>query len=175
MSKFSDIGRKLEDLEFKGDGITDAVNILVLALVNELDRQDLVSSGNLAQSIIGEDVANINLSKGEPVTIRINGADYANFVDQGVQGVGGKDVTPKNTTSPFRFKDDTRLFTKAIDKWKSNKGINGSSFLISRSIKRRGLRATNFISKAIDQKTLDDFSRELSDTLANDITIKLTE
>ena len=124
-----------------------------------------------------EYVTNINFIINHIELTFAEAADMAQALKDGKEFEFDK-VRPKMTDVPplgsNATEDEQRARTRAIDEWKAQKGVQGNSFLISRSIKRRGLRATNFISNAVDQKTLDDFANELAEILAIDIQIKIS-
>jgi len=120
-------------------------------------------------------------------------SDYWQFVDQGVQGVGGFKGSGRamGAGSPFKFKyaSPGGALVNAIRGWVKNKPIslsdkneNSASWAIGYSIKRRGLERTMFYSRPIEKalKTLPndlveafrlDFGK-LIDKLPNKITIE---
>lgn len=86
--------------------------------------------------------------------------DYGIYQDQGVHGAKSSYV--ENRNSPFRYKIKQPP-TKAFDKWIKTKGIKGRDkktgrfitdqslkFLIARSIKNKGIRASMFFTKPFE-------------------------
>ena len=86
--------------------------------------------------------------------------DYGIYQDQGVHGAKSSYV--ENRNSPFRYKTKQPP-TKAFDKWIKTKGIKGRDkktgkfisdkslkFLIARSIKNKGIRASMFFTKPFE-------------------------
>jgi hypothetical protein len=123
-------------------------------------------------------------------------ADYADFVDKGVQGIGPNN---RNTTSPYHFKTafPSKNMQKVLIAWvrqksvledrtapkglmgKATRGIlrnktrrNDLAIRIGIGIKRHGTKATNFKQVSINQ-IMGDMNRELSKALATDIIIDI--
>ena len=95
--------------------------------------------------------------------------DYWQFIDQGVQGVGGfkGSGNARGAGSPFRFKyaNPGGKLVNALTSWIGNKPISvgdmnevGLAFAIGYSIKRRGLERTMFYTRPVENalKTLPD-------------------
>ena len=96
-------------------------------------------------------------------------SDYWQFVDQGVQGVGGfkGSGSARGAGSEFKFKyaNPGGAMVNAIKGWIKNKPIslndmneNGVAWAIGYSIKRRGLERTMFYTRPVTKalKTLPD-------------------
>lgn len=86
--------------------------------------------------------------------------EYGIYQDQGVHGAKSSYV--ENRNSPFRYKTKQPP-TRAFDKWIKTKGIKGRDkktgkfisdkslkFLIARSIKNKGIRASMFFTKPFE-------------------------
>ena len=86
--------------------------------------------------------------------------DYGQFIDKGVRG--SKSTYRESRRSPFRYKSKQPP-SKTITKWAKNRGLKGRdkktgrfitnkslSFLIARSIKEKGIRATMFFTKPFE-------------------------
>ena len=86
--------------------------------------------------------------------------DYGLYQDQGVHGAKSSYV--ENSKSPFKY-TTKQPPTKAFDKWIKTKGIKGRDrktgkfisdkslkFLIARSIKNKGIRASMFFTKPFE-------------------------
>ena len=109
--------------------------------------------------------------------------EYGTYQDLGVHG--SKSSYVENRKSPFRY-TTKQPPTKAFDKWIKIKGIKGRDkktgrfitdqslkFLIARSIKNKGIRASLFFTKPFEQafaKLPDDIARAIADDIENIIT-----
>jgi len=95
--------------------------------------------------------------------------DYGQFIDKGVKGA--KSTYPESSASPFRY-TTKQPPSKAFDKWSIRKGIaprdkqgkfvsrQSLNFLIARSIKNKGIRATLFFTKPFE-RGLDLYGDEI--------------
>lgn len=101
--------------------------------------------------------------------------DYWEFVDKGVQGVGGvtksgRRYIKKNNTSPFSFRDKKPPI-RELEKWSYNNGVN--PFVVQNSVFRKGIRATNFYSDVVDNKLVDELVNRLEEVGAREVEISL--
>ena len=104
--------------------------------------------------------------------------DYGIYQDQGVHGAKSSYV--ENRKSPFRY-STKQPPAKAFDKWIKIKGIKGRDkktgrfitdqslkFLIARSIKNKGIRASMFFTKPFEagiKKYEDDIAQGYGDEI----------
>jgi hypothetical protein len=171
------LGRLIERLQ---DNLNEAKN-----------GKEITASGELSSSMRFEYRLN-----GVSFTGEIYMADYADFVDKGVQGIGPNN---RNATSPYKFKTPfpSKNMQKALIAWvrqksvledktapkglmgKATRGIlrnkarrDDIAIRIGIGIKRHGTKATNFKQISINQ-IMNDMNRELSEALATDITIDI--
>lgn len=101
--------------------------------------------------------------RGKGFTVEIAAADYAKYVDQGVQGKF-KNKDPRQAKSPYKFGTGTGKkgeLTEAIRQWRERKGLKqwrdlktgryisyeSQVLLIARAIYNRGLAPTYFIER----------------------------
>lgn len=134
--------------------------------VIELSRKNLKgSSGNLSKSLS----YHLKLHKSGALDMDFLSAGYGTFVDKGVSG------TERKYNTPYAYKTKQPP-SSALDKWVVRKGLTGTrdskgrfvprksiTFLIARSIKRYGIKPTNFFTNAFEEafKDLpDDFTRK---------------
>ena len=136
--------------------------------VIELAQKNLSSkgkSGNLSKTLS----YHLKLHKSGALDMDFLSAGYGTFVDKGVSG------TERKYNTPYAYKTKQPP-SSALDKWVVRKGLTGTrdskgrcvprksiTFLIARSIKRYGIKPTNFFTNAFEEafKDLpDDFTRK---------------
>ena len=94
---------------------------------------------------------------------------YGEFIDKGVKG--SKSTYPESSASPFKY-TNKQPPSSVFDKWSIRKGIaprdkqgrfvsrQSLNFLIARSIKNKGIRATLFFTKPFE-RGLDLYGDEI--------------
>jgi hypothetical protein len=94
---------------------------------------------------------------------------YGEFIDKGVKG--SKSTYPESSASPFKY-TTKQPPSRVFDKWSIRKGIaprdkqgkfvsrQSLNFLIARSIKNKGIRATLFFTKPFE-RGLDLYGDEI--------------
>lgn len=122
-----------------------------------LTRKGQKSSGKLYQSLGYK----IQGSK-----IKFEGEEYGLYQDQGVRGAESYYADKATSGSPFKYKQHPSSdgpFVKSLSKWIKQKGIRGRdkkgrfitnqslSYLIARSIYKKGIRATLFFTKPFER------------------------
>lgn len=181
---------------YGGLGIVQAlvaqyISEFLTAAAENLKKTESVTTGKLVESL---DFDLETTSTG--YVINFTALDYYRFVDLGVRGSG---ASRKNSSSPYKYTDkmppiapirkwikDNRLTaratdvkrygaidreTKAIDQNKANKSL---AYLIARSIKNEGLKATNFWTDALEE-TFADFGQNLSKALGVNVSINIQQ
>jgi len=95
--------------------------------------------------------------------------DYGEYLDKGVKGA--KSTYPESSASPFKY-TTKQPPSSVFDKWSIRKGIaprdkqgkfvsrQSLNFLIARSIKNKGIRATLFFTKPFE-RGLDLYGDEI--------------
>lgn len=161
-----DLGSEFEPTETE-DALVLAAAYLVEQAQNELSKSGYVSSGELSDSIVANDPKE---SKGR-VEIEIEALFYYQFINKGVQGLkGGSGEYSFKTANP------SKDMVKSIDKWmkrsgKASSNVNkkhtvsaneaknvavselNAAYVVAKSIKAKGIRASHFFDKAIDMAT----------------------
>ena len=144
-----------------------------------LKARGKVVTGNLYNSIRYEQSVSKN-EKSLDLRFSFPGAEYWQFVDEGVKGALSSAKAPR---SPFRFGSGTgpkgRL-RPSIDKWVVRKGIapraaggqfasrKSMVYAISRSIYQTGIRPSYFFTNAYD-RTLKKHNAKLEKAVGDDI------
>jgi len=101
---------------------------------------------------------------------------YGEFIDKGVKGA--KSTYPESSASPFKY-TTKQPPSRVFDKWSIRKGIaprdkqgkfvsrQSLNFLIARSIKNKGIRATLFFTKPFE-RGLDLYGDEIAEGYIKD-------
>jgi len=113
---------------------------------------------------------------------------YGTFVDKGVSGTkvkrSFKDYKGRTISSPYKY-TTKQPPSRVLDKWIVKKGIaprdekgrfmsrKSISFLIARSIKRKGIQGISFFQKPL-MLGLKEFGKEMLGAVKNDIINGLT-
>ena len=103
--------------------------------------------------------------------------NYGEFIDKGVKGA--KSTYPESSSSPFKY-TNKQPPSSVFDKWINQRGIKGRdkktgrfitnkslTFLIARSIKNKGIRATMFFTKPFEAG-IEKYSDEMIEAILND-------
>ena len=129
------------------------------------------------------------IRKDGTVTVRFKMASYGKYVDKGVSGNTVKrsylDRDGKTKSSPFKF-TTKQPPTSIIEKWIKKKGLKGRdkkgrfithkslSFLIARSIKRKGIQGISFFQKPL-MLGMKDFGSKFGAAIKDDIVNSLRQ
>ncbi len=133
------------------------------------------TSGNLADSL----GYHLKVYSSGALEMQFLAAGYAKFVDEGVSGTKKKYKTPYSYTNK-------QPPSGVIDKWVVRKGLKAArdskgrfikrkslSFLIARSIKRKGIQGISFFQKPL-MLGLKQFGKEMLGAVKDDIINGLT-
>ena len=129
------------------------------------------------------------IKKGGSITVRFKMNSYGAFVDKGVSGTktkrSYKDYKGKTKSSPFKYKAKQPP-SGIIEKWIKRKGLKGRdkkgrfithkslSFLIARSIKKKGIQGISFFQKPL-MLGMKQFSSKFGKAIADDIVNSLRQ
>ena len=129
------------------------------------------------------------VKKGGSITVRFKMNSYGAFVDKGVSGTetkrSYKDYKGKTKSSPFKYKAKQPP-SGIIEKWIKRKGLKGRdkkgrfithkslSFLIARSIKKKGIQGISFFQKPL-MLGMKQFSSKFGKAIADDIVNSLRQ
>jgi len=114
-------------------------------------------------------------------TLQFTAADYWEFINEGVSGVGGQNKSKgtafvnKAPQSPFKFRDKKPplRFGTGLSLWANTYGFN--QYAIRESIFREGIRATHFFDKVINQELVKGLVKELEKAGAKEVEIVLSK
>ena len=129
------------------------------------------------------------IKKGGSITVRFKMNSYGAYVDKGVSGTktkrSYKDYKGKSKSSPFKYKAKQPP-SGIIEKWIKRKGLKGRdkkgrfithkslSFLIARSIKKKGIQGISFFQKPL-MLGMKQFSSKFGKAIADDIVNSLRQ
>jgi len=128
------------------------------------------------------------ITSAEGFSVQFYMDSYGTFVDKGVSGTkvkrSFKDYKGRTITSPYKY-TTKQPPSRVLDKWIVKKGIaprdekgrfmsrKSISFLIARSIKRKGIQGISFFQKPL-MLGLKQFGKEMLGAVKNDIINGLT-
>lgn len=158
--------------------LQDFGNELIEELVNSLAGQGLRDS-NLAQSMN----YSVNLTS-SGWQFRLFFDEYGNYLDEGVQGKGGKKASGgtwrnKGGGSKFRFRDkkpptrDRQDPTRSLETWATPKGLN--VWAVRESIYRQGIKATHWFSDVVDAGIIERLLNKLEQEGIKELEIDISE
>ena len=162
--------------------------------IDNLNRENKVTTGGLADSFTFQ-----AKFLGRGFTVQFFVADYYDYVDKGVQGVGPGN---QNSTSPYKFKGAwvSKSHRIAIEKWiiknrltatrkdvnkygrtrreskaiPAERGRQSLAYAIAAATKKKGLKQTGVWSDAFND-TFKDFAVQMSKALGVDIVVDLKQ
>jgi len=154
--------------------VEDWGNIAMKDLRESLQSKvKLTTQKSLEQSIIAQPIA----FDGKTLSVSITALPYANFLNEGVQGVGGEMKsgarwTNKAPSSPFAFKKDKKPSVKHFVQWA---GLAGKSpFAVRETVWRSGIRANHFIDEVVNGEFKKQFADALSKIMGRAIEVDIT-
>lgn len=160
-----------------GQTITDVVeeyaNIASERLRTSLEQKQLPGTQRLLwQSLY---VLPTKLEK-DKITAGVNALKYWQFINYGVQGVGGEmaDGRPwvkKSPNSPFKFKEGKKPPVSALTDWAYL--ANKSPFALRETIYRSGIKANGFYEDAINDNFVQEFADAVSKVIGRTIEIDI--
>lgn len=179
--------KRFEPSDLKLDALEEVLlqygKLFSTGFADELAKQDKNASGYGTDSIRFEFE---KLQKRYEVSIFM--AKYLAYVDEGVQGVDkSKSI---NSTSRFKFKfiNPSKSHVAALEKWITQKNVTAIitvpkgikselkpkslATVIGMAIKKRGLKATYFKKKTVDN-LINDFKADVAKAVGIDIKVNI--
>ena len=170
------IGTQGASIKPSNDLVIKWVQDLIKVTKDRLQRSGINASNQLSQSI---SIVPIDLSD-DKLTIGIEMAGYWKFVDLGVKGAKSSE---RASNSPFQYRQkmpprqmlEQWIAFKAIplegrDKQAANRSL---AFLIARSIRDKGVKATRFFSDSLTEDKMKVLTESIADTLSKQIAIAI--
>ena len=156
------------------DKLIDALNEFrgeyVRELTNSLTEKNLISSGNLGESIKLNVQPKVKLF-GQIYRMQIRMAEHGEYLDKGRKP--GKGVPPTVLEKWLRLPNVLARIT-GQDKQLKDYQINSLAFVINRSIKKKGIKPKNWIQPAFDKVT-PKIAGVVEAALAEDIELTFEE
>ena len=143
--------------------------------VIEIAQRNLSAKGKSSSGTLSKTLNyHLELHKSGALDLDFLSAGYGKFIDKGVSGTERKYNTPYAYTTK-------QPPSRVLDKWVVRKGLKGTrdkkgrftprksiSFLIARSIKRYGIKPTNFFSDAFE-KAYKELPKEFTRQYGEDV------
>jgi hypothetical protein len=133
----------------------------------------LTTSKGLEQSILAQPIA----FDGKTLSVSITALPYADYLNEGVQGVGGEMKNGsrwvnKSPGSPFSFKKDKKPSVKHFVQWSYLASKN--PFAVRETVFRSGIRANHFIDDVVNGEFKKQFAEALSKVMGRAIEVDIT-
>lgn len=149
-----------------GKAVAQYVETSIIQMKDALTSAGRVSSGELQSSINAE-----IKTENEAVIVDFIFADYWDFVNEGVNGL------TNNFGSPYSFSQIAKVpssggltFPESIKRWITERGLEaedgnyeGLAWVIMQSVKRKGLRPSNFVNDVINDESIEALEESLLD------------
>lgn len=140
-------------------------------LISSLDARKANDTFGLRQSIQFDITF---LGVGYTFELRMN--KYGDFIDQGVEGVGGMKADGSSwrkhsIDSPFRYKQNKIPSAEHFEGWAYRKRLN--PFAVRESVFHRGLKPNHFYSEVVTEQRIEKLAEDLAQAGANEIMISL--
>lgn len=165
------------------DALQDWLNVSIRKMQKNLDTMKINNTGALRQSL-GQNFGHNVTQRAGFILGKIEAVDYWQEVDEGVQGVGGVSsisgnaMPNQNTTSPLKYKTKMPPLQDLLMWVKTKLPARGddleTALNIQQGIFRKGKRATKFASSVLTEKSVDELTELLAETIAEDIANQIT-
>jgi len=155
---------------------------IIDALVNSLEKNNKIAGGNLAQSVSVQFKAFAT-----HFVVEISMEKYWRWVDEGRKKGGKmppldsmlKHIAVRGEWHASKVKQIQREYKDKKGIHKRKKPLEASearkqlAFLIGRSIKKKGIKPTNFVEEALEGNVFDQLTNDMAEALGREITITL--
>jgi len=146
-NQFQEVGTIISNPKSVSDVMNNLANRIVEKTKDEINKEGLEYSGNLLQKV---DMP-IKIF-GQKIVAELIMADYYDYINQGVQGVGGTTKTGmrwkvKAQSSPYFYKDK-KPSVSAFYNWSREKGFN--PFVMRNIIYHSGIRPRGYFDRVMN-------------------------
>jgi len=163
-----DESRIIDESKSIGGILTKFGNELIQDLQSSIDSKNINDSGELRQSLDFK----VDLF-GTAFKFQFLIADYYDYINQGVQGAGGKkadgtlwkNAAPNSPYKYFRLKPPA----KGLKQWAHKRGL--SEFALQESLFRKGVKPNNFYSSVVTPQRMAQLQKDLTKAVAYDVTL----
>lgn len=119
--------------------------------------------------------------EGNIYTLEFQAEDYFKYIDQGVQGAGGKRKTGINKGQPFKNKAPQSPFkfttkpppVKALRDWAYR--TNNNPFAIQQVIWKQGIQAKDILEKVLTPDLYDEMFEDIGNVVGKGIEVSISE
>jgi hypothetical protein len=147
------------------------VGVSIDAAKKQLDDNKRTASGGLKQSIAPRTRVFVG-----GMVVEIEAADYAKFIDKGVDGLEVKHGSPYSFKTPYAG----RKMADEIRQWIPAKGAmlpegfrsyESFSYAIATSVKKKGIKPTPFISDTFNDESLRSLKSALEKKMGQELNV----
>lgn len=189
LEKIQALGQVLSPVDLK-ESADDPVAKWITKLI-ERAKNNLESAGVANSELIKSITPSTYTVTADKIEVEITGNYYWKFVDLGVKGTKSSVLAPD---SPFSYKRKKPPY-KALENWITNKSISVSpkyvkklgrnrtvaeqvtadAKALSGVIFYRGLKATKFMSEALDQAFVEELTVQIAEAIGRQIVFSATK
>ena len=149
------------------DVITDWGNKLIADLQDSLvEETSTGTSRALFQSIKATPE-----QKGSVLVWTLSMLDYYDYINKGVEGIGGDPRGKKPTLKQYRFTGAPIKIDNSLRQWANAKGL--SEYALSWSIARRGIEKTEWYDKVVTQERVNKLIEDVAEAGAEQLAVGL--
>jgi len=164
LSYLEDLGKAQEDIKSPSGPLAVVIKEWGEQTIDEMKKKAPKGSGDLRQSIAFE----FKTEKGA-IVIDFTANDYWDFINSGVKGTqGGSSKKGYSFSNHAKTSSSGVNFKESIKEWIINKGIKAQdgdydalAFVIMRAVKRKGIKATNFVDDVLTEGNIEGLQNAL--------------
>jgi len=156
------------------EGGSSSVPDIMLEWANDLIRDlkrslDIETSSGTSQAL-SQSIKAIPSRTAEQLIVEIVMLDYYDYINKGVEGVGGKKASggvwsKKPTFGDYRFKKSHIKIDESLRQWSNAKNL--SAHALSRSIAAQGIEGTLWYDKVVTEEVFEDLANRIGKKLGS--------